>query len=307
MPSYSNLVVDQRLTNMSEMIKNDGYQLSAMLPTVRVKRDSDTYAVYGSENMNIPETAHGRGAKYNRVTWTVSNATYQIERYGLATELDEDDIAAADSIFDVRSDAAQLVTEMLMLDREKRMADLLTTSANYTNSTSLTSGSQWNQSGTDIVAQVLSGQETIVDSVVRLPNTICMGYKVYNAARENSTIKDRLGNDVLTKTREGDLRELLDVDRLIVSRAQYNSNNAADTASYSNYVFGEYALLAYVAPNPGRKQVSLGYTFEKAPLTVARWKNPHPDVSQEVVGAGYKADEVLTEEKCGYLIINTLA
>jgi len=305
MPQYGNVVKDQRLSNLSEKIFNKAYNLTNVLPVVKVKRDKDTYAIYGKESFDIPDTKKGRLAEANEVTWTASSGDYHIQRYALKTGSDKGDIEAADSIFDLRTDNTELVMDMLMLDREKRIGDQLTTNDNYTNVASLAGSYQWSSGSADITAQVLSGHEALMDVVARTGNTLIVAYKVHNALRENSVFRDRLGTAAFDKVLEGDIKKLLEIENYVVSKAQYNSANLADDTTLGNYVFGDHALLAYVAPSAGRKTVSLGYQFvRKMPETIRF--DAAPGIGGEYVQIEYWADEVLTEEKCGYLFDNAI-
>ena len=96
-----------------------------------------------------------------------------------------------------------------------------------------------------------------------MPNTLLLSWQVYQALKKNPLVIDRI--KYTTPAFAGSINESLlaqafDIDRVIVSKAVYNSAAEGIAASMA-FVSGKNALLCYSAPSPGLMVPSAGYTF----------------------------------------------
>ena len=305
MPTGSQLHRDSRLTNLSLAYRNSDFVGATMFPVVPVGKESDYYAVYGKENFDIRDTKRAKGAAYQQITHAMSDTQYTVTEHGLKEFIDDDDITNADPIFNLRTDAAENVMDGLLLRREYDIAAKLFTTSSFTNDTTLSGKDQWSDNNSDPVKNIFTGKETIKGAVGVEPNTLLIGYQVANKLRQHPSLLEKLSYNKLQVLSDEDLAAVLQIDRVIVGKAQYNSATEGQTRSIANYVWGKNALLAYVNPNPGRKRVSLGYCFQFQAVVSDRWRET--ELRGEYVRSRFKADYKLTEELCGYYISAAIA
>ena len=148
--------------------------------------------------------------------------------------------------------------------------------------------SSWakNNANTSPLANIKTARTQIISGIARDANTLIMGYDSALALAETSEIKtlmqytnpDMVSGQGLPKTIRG--------MKTVVGIAQRNNANEgqpyAGTYLWNALDTGAYygaALVCYVAPQPGLKTVSLGYTFDAPDDTtgqrgvcVRRWR-----------------------------------
>ena len=129
----------------------------------------------------------------------------------------------------------------------------------------------WNDDANgDPYTDIQTGVSTVLQNTGFEPNTLVLGYPVYAALRKHPLVIDR----IKYTTRADASRitpELLaasfDLDRVIVSKAVYQSNTeiATDTtgsgAGSLSFIASKDALLVYAAPEPAIMMPSGGYIF----------------------------------------------
>ena len=104
------------------------------------------------DRFQFPPTLLGRKGEPNEVETSVTRATSSVDDYGLDDVVPQADIdAARGTPYNPLAAAVELVTGLLLLDREKRVADLVTTAASYarTNKITLASNDQWSVTHAD--------------------------------------------------------------------------------------------------------------------------------------------------------------
>jgi hypothetical protein len=98
------------------------------------------------------------------------------------------------------------------------------------------------------------------------------------------------------------------VQRLLHGRAIKNNAVEGQAASITN-VWGNNALLCYVAPGVGLETATLGLQIRwtpegiPAPFQVFRYDDPDPGKKVEVVEVGYYQDEKIVAKNLGYLMV----
>ena len=98
MPAVGQIHIDQALTNISVMYRNETYVGDQVFPAVPAPKRSDKYFLYKKEDFLTPSIASGTGALASlrrpgteaaEIDYSVSTATYFAEEYsyrGLVTD-----------------------------------------------------------------------------------------------------------------------------------------------------------------------------------------------------------------------------
>jgi len=115
----------------------------------------------------------------------------------------------------------------------------------------------------DPFTDIAAAQTTILTNTGYMPNTLVLGWPVYQALRKHPLIIDRIKytNPAFAGTvTPALLAQAFDVNRVLVSKAMFNS--AAEGVTFSgSLIAGKNALLCYTAPAPGLMVPTAGYTF----------------------------------------------
>lgn len=305
MPDITNVHVDAILTNVSIAYRNLAFVGQRLMPVVPVKKESDKYYKYGKERFRAPDAIRAPKAAAKEIDWKVSTGTYSAEEYALAQAIDDRERDNADSPLNLETDTTEVLTDNLLLGQEKRIATLVTSTANITQNVTLAGNSQWSDAvNSDPVADVNTARQTILDATGLEPNAMVLPYKVFNKLKVHKDILDRVKYSQLGVVTLDLLRALFEVDQILLAGAKVDSANEGQASNLTD-VWGKDVVLAYVAPRPGIKTLSLGFTFQARAFQVRRWREDkrHSDVFE----VSHVVDERLVAPDCAYLIKAAIA
>lgn len=317
MPARGDVHIDAALTNLSVGRRVQGFIGDLVVPRVKVQKQSDKYFIHGSEALTIEDTVLAPNAESKGTDWAMTSATYLCTQYALHGLLSDVVVANADPAIDPRIATMDRVLNKVDLHRENRCATLLTTAASYPAALkrTLATAEQWdnyNSSSSDPRNHIATALGKIQNLIGIVPNTLTIGWKVALALSNHPQIlagktQSTNLNAVLTSF---DLPPVLFGLNLRIGLAGYNTALIGQTVSIAD-VWGDYAIVHYVEPNPGLETLSHCVTFD--------WASGYPSsrmVSElyepkiralriEVLDAGL--DEVLINTNAGYLLSDTLS
>lgn len=301
MPAIGLVHIDQALTSISVMYRNETYAADQVFPVVPVAKRSDRYFVYRKEDFlsASPLSANGSPASLRRpgteaaeIDFSVSTATYYAEEYAYRGLVTDAESASADNPLQPDTDQTVQLTERLMLDNEVAVAGMVCKRANYpsTNKAALTTGStgtswaQYASANSDPFADIKNAKLAVVRGIAREPNAMVLSVDAARTLADHPKVKDLVKyvhQDALTMS---GLPKVLRGLAVIEGAAQRNT--AAEGAAFSSGNVWQaddssaLALIFYRNPNPTLRGVSFGYTFE-APddatgargYAVRRWRD----------------------------------
>ena len=261
----SKLHVNAPLTNISIAYRNPVYVADQVFPLVRVNKQSDIYIVYTKADWFRDEAARrAPGEEAKRSGWNVDKTnTFYCDNFALGKDIPDEVRAGADSLYNLDREATMFVTDRLQLQRDvKWAADFFTTSVWGTTVTGNSNFTYWDTyASSDPISDVHDGIETILNNTGKVPNTLLLGYQVYNELQDHPDFLDRIKYTQTGIVTEDLMARVFGVDRVIVARPIYTTNLQLNTDETYSFIFGKNALLAYVAPQPSRMEPSAGYTF----------------------------------------------
>lgn len=271
MPTVQKVHIDKPLSNISIGYKNEAYIADQIFKPLEVKKQSDRYYVYGMEKFRTHNDLRAPGTEANEINWTLSNDTYFTEGHALRHAIADEEKANADEEFDLETEGTELVTEGILLNKEVDAANQVMNANNYHNDLRLTLGTagtyKWSDyENSDPILDVHKAKEALHKKSGIRPNTMIMSEQVMNVLKLHPKIKE-----VIKYVERGIistelLKAVFGVDNFLVGSALVS--DATNAGSYQpgqredlNYIWGTSVVLAYIAPRPGKKQVSLGYSF----------------------------------------------
>lgn len=300
------VVVDPALSNVSIRYSNDTFIADQIFPMVKVAKQTGKFYVYDKSNLRIDTTARAAGSGANEVDFGLSTTRFSCEDHALKEFIADEIQDQADSALNPLVDATENVTEKLLLDREQNLANILTSTANVTQNTTLSGTDQWSDySNSDPIGDIRTARTTIHKATFKKPNTIVMGKEVFDMLAEHPQIIERVKYSQLGVLTEELLARVFQVQKILVGEAGYNSAAEGQTDTMA-YVWGKNVIVAYVTPQIRLKALTLGYTFTYSTRIVKRWRDEDREGTYVRVGNDNYTQQIVAVG-AGYLIVNAVA
>ncbi len=303
MPFKNQVHVDQLLSQVSIKYRNDNYIAQEVFPRIPVKKSSDLYRVY-DRNFRLPETSRAHNGEAREHNFTVSNETYVLERHALKEHVSDEQAANYD-ISDLRADTVEELTDKIMLRKEKSVADVVTTKANWSQNVSLAAAGQWslNTTTSNPITLMDTASTSVLESCGKVPNYAVVPRAVMLAAKNHDSVIDRVKYTSAEIT-PNMLAALFDLDQMLVPTSIIDS--AAEGATESiGAVYSDNIFVGYKPDRAGPMKASAGYMFEMTMPLVKRWRVEERDSEAIEVNVNYTPR--IVSSLSGYLIIDALA
>ncbi len=302
---------DPVLTAISAAYRNAKYIADLVLPRIPVGKQEFKYFIFDKrETMTIPNTAVGRRSAPNEVSFTATETTGSCAGYGLDDPVPQDDIDNAPEGYDPLGVATEGITELILLDREKRAADLVFAQGTYAaaSRTQLSGNHQWSVAHTDAnpIPDILTG----LDTPVMRPNIMVIGQAAWAGLRTNpqllKAVNKSTGDTGIAERRA--VADMFELEDIIVGPAYYNSAKKGQAASLAR-LWGKHCALLYVERSAvANKRITFGWTAQWG----GRFAGQEPDSKIGLRGgirvrAGEYVKEVVTANDMGYFIQDCVA
>lgn len=309
MPLPNQIHRDKALENISVAYKNDRLIASQLSPSVKVKHESDLWYTYSREQLILPQTLRGNGAVATEVDYTVSTTTYVLNAHGVKQLVTDRDRDNADAAIKPDIDATEYLTQLILMRREADLLELIGTTANWANVTSLTSTFAWsaNTSLSNPIAFVDSAASVIAQNSGKLPNVVAMDDRTFRAAKEHTQTVDRVKFTSPESLGPAILARLFNVDQVLVSGAIQNTGQELLSETMA-FMMTDAAWIGYVERSPGLRKPSALYTLEQtsdgSPYMVKKWREE--ERGGDFVEVNTKFRHVVPASQCAYIIANTV-
>jgi hypothetical protein len=263
-PTPSEVHVDAVLTNMSVAYMQAAENflgLDAFGTPIGVNKKSDKYYKYQKDAFlrsqmkpRAPAT-ESAGSGYG-----VTTDDYSCQVFSLHKDVADEDRENSDSPLDPDADAVEFLSQQAMLDLEISWVSNFFTPGKW--ASDVAPGVLWSAYATsDPIVDVHTGRRTVLQNTGYEPNTLVLGYEVYNVLREHPDFVDRIKYTSSEAVSAEIMARLFDVDRVLIARAvRANAEEGAAVQTYG-FTHGKHALLAYVRPQPNIRSVTAGATF----------------------------------------------
>lgn len=303
-PTLRDVHVDQPLSQFSQAYWNDSYIAPMIFPEVRVDNKSDVYFKF-DENAFFRRRAKPRapGTRSQRADYAISTASYLCLSYALAKEIPDEVRNNADSPLRPDFNAAEFVTDALMLDQEIRVANLTTGGSGlwtYSSSPAV----QWSASNSDPFNDIQNAQSGVIQQIGRKPNVAVMSWDVWRRLKIHSDLVDRVKH-----TRPGgvptvdDLMGFFDFEKVLVGHSIFDTSTEGQSASRA-YVWGDGFWLGYVPAAPALEIPAAGYCVRWGTRIVRRFRQE--EERQDVIDAEEFMAEVIAASIAGAVLYDVV-
>lgn len=285
--TQTNAQVNKLLTNVSNKITPEGFIAEQILPLINVNTTSGLLGGYGTSHLRIETSVLIGKNKVQQInTRNYTTTTFNIEDHGLSDLITKNDYANVEAPFDAENDTTVEIVTKLQLEKEKGLADTLTSTSVLTQNITLSGTSQFSDyTNSNPLGIAATARSTIYSATGTPPNTAIMSWPVYNILRYHPHMLVNLGYNY---DRPGGLSQVelaraLDVERVLIGKAVYDSAKEGQTASIAP-VWGKHVVFAYTPSAAARGQVSLGYRLQMgAPRKVYKNAVNNPPESTEII------------------------
>lgn len=274
-PTPGDVHVNTPLTNISIAFlqRATNFVADQVFPNIPVQKQSDRYYTYDRGMFNRDEMKlRAPGTESAGVEYTVDNTpTYFADPYAIHHDIPDQRRSNADAVLAPDREATELVTHKALIRREKLWASKYFAGSLWTTDLDgVASGPgageflQWNDAASTPIEDVRAQKGTILGLTGYEPNTLVVGYPVWNALADHPDIVDRIkygqtpGSPAVVTLQA--VAALLEVERIVVMKAIENTADEGAANAHS-FIGGKKALLCYAAPSPGLMTPSAGYTF----------------------------------------------
>jgi hypothetical protein len=260
---------DPVLTNVSIGYKQDDLFSEMIAPPVPVEKPTGNIWVMGKEKFSIYETMRSAKSEAREIpAWARAQLKFNCQGHSLKDSLDDFQAASADPGLDWDITTTENLTQAIVIRQEyDYMNAIINGTGPLAPSTAITSGtpanlwSDFNNANSNPISDVETQRATIKKATGAKPNTLAVGYPVWQALIQHPKIIDRFKYTVLPNgfPTEGQLASVFQVDNFWVLGAIYNTA-AEGQAPSTDFIWGKNALLAVIPPSPRKREVALCYT-----------------------------------------------
>lgn len=294
---------DRMLTGVALEFRPDPGALIAddVLPVVPVTFESAGYYVFDDTNFNIPETKRNPRGVYKEIDFGLSTDNYRAEEYGIEARIDDRERKNSPGALDLDIGKTRRTTNAILLARERRVANLVTNTANVTQNQTLSGTAQWSDPTSDPAAIARAARTAIRSKTGVKPNKLAIGNDVFESLRIHPKLLDFMDGG---KPSVQDLAEFFEVQTVIVAGAIYNTAKEGQAATLVD-LWGKDALFYYQSGIVASDEPSFGYQFEAQTLAVFRYRDV--PVNCDVIRVNEIRAEKITSVRLGYLVKNAVA
>lgn len=263
----TDLYVDQPLTNVSIAYKNLDYIADLALPRIQVKQETGLIWKMGTENFNIKSLQRGDKSVSKRSGYTVdASTTYRVVNYALSDVVTEGMRNMAANPMQPEMDTAEYLTEQLMLNKEYLAGSTLFSTSGFSGYTETLNAAadryQWSDytNSAPLEDAAYAKNKIATNSGATSNIVLVIGADVWQQLENHPDIVDRIKYTQFGVIGEDLVAKAMQIDKLYVGKALYNTANEGQTASLAR-IWGKYALFMHKPANVGLKTAACAATI----------------------------------------------
>ena len=311
--------IQQELTAISLAYTNRRLIADEVLPRTPVPGREFKWLQMNKDQMfTVPETIVGRKGQPNEVEFGGTEVAGFVRDYGLDDVVPNEDLDSAPAGYNPLGVAVSGITELIALDREKRVADLVFNLNTYpsSNRTTLSGTSQWSDYTN---SDPYSAIQTALDGMLMRPNVAVIGRLAWSKLRVHPKITAALAPSATGNTPTANAQgspatvqavaDLLELDQIIVGEAFINTAKPGQTSSLAR-CWGKH--MAFMHQNPVAtirgNAVTFGFTAEWGNRVAGSIAEPKVGLrGAQRVRVGESVNELIVASDVGYFFQNVVA
>jgi hypothetical protein len=304
--------IDETRTGIALAYKNEEMIADQVLPVVTpVPKKEFTYLNYPiAEGLTVPDTKMGRRSEANTISLSATETPSSTDDYALSDLVPNSDVDNAPQGYDPLNHATETVTDLMILDREVRVAGLVFAPATYGagNKAQLAGNSQWSDFANSDPFQYIWN---LLDVPTLRPNLGVFGQPVWNKLAIHPKMIAGVYGSASTRGKVllADLADALEIPKLIVGKARVNTAKKGQVANL-NRAWGKHAAFLHVnALANNQRGMSFGMTVPQGRLRQVRV------IDEPKIGIGgsqrvqveSQVKELISAPDCGFFVQDAVA
>lgn len=276
MPTPGDMHVNAPLTNISVAYLQEQTQFVAtrVFPVVPVQKQSDRYFLYSKGDLMRSEAMpRAPGTESAGVDYDIDNTpNYACQKLALHLDVDDDQVANADSPLRPEQDAARILTHKMLIKRDQQFADSYFKTGVWEtdwDGVAAAPGAnefiQWDAADSHPIKDVRLARRAVGALTGHLPNVGVIGPDVFDVLCDHADIIDRYKHTSAKSITAEMIASLFLLEELLVAEAVHNTAVKGQAVSMAN-IFGKHLLLAFAQRRPALMAPSAGYCFSWAGL-----------------------------------------
>lgn len=311
--SFAPFPIIPDLTAISVAYTNPELIADQVMPRVPVNAQAFEYMLFpAGEAFTVPDTRVGRTSAPTQVEFTGSKTPGSTVNYALDVPIPNDDLENAKTLggkYKPKERSTALVTDLIALDREVRVANAVFNTNNYAsgNKSTLSGTTQWSDfSNSDPTTAILNA----FDGMVMRPNVGVIGQLVATKLKTHpKVIQAFYGNSASYGVVPLQfIAELLGLQKILVGQAFVNSAKPGQTVSLAR-AWGKHAAFLRIDPNADTgRGVTFGLTAQWGSRVAGEINDPDIGMNGGVrIRVGESVAELVTATDLGYFFQNAIA
>ena len=314
--------INSVMTAIAIGYRNNAQDLIAdlVMPRITVMAEQYKWVEYPlAEMFTVPNTLVGRRGRVERVEFSGEERSGSTKDYGLEDGIPISDIRAAAAqraaglgIFDPENRAAEGLANLILLDREVRVAAKVQNPLNYAPARRLVlSGSdRFSDPSSKIISTL---KAAFAATLIYRPNTMTMGRDVWTAISSHPELVNAIKGNVTSKgiiTPEEFVQLFAGegLKRLLVGESFVNINRPGQAAQLSR-VWGKSIELLYIDPSirPEQGGVTWGFTAQYGTRVAGSWEDKDVGLhGGKIIRVGEQVEEQVVARDVGFIIQNAV-
>ena len=309
--------VNPELTAIAVGYRNRDIDLIAdrVLPRVMTAKRFNYRRYPAGEAYTLPSTRVGRKSEPTMVDFSGTDVTDECIDYGLDDMIPNDeqqawaDMPKAPGAVSPMAKSTSLLTGLVLLDREVRVANLVFAQATYpaSNRVALSGTSQWSDFTN---SNPLDAMLSALDIPIFRPNVAVFGQATWTKVRQHPRVIQAVYGTAQTGgavTRE-QVASLLEVREVVVGAGFVNTARRGQAPTIQR-VWGRHAAFLYVSEEQASAdQPTFGFTAQWGTRIAGSMPAPRSGLrGSEVVRVGESVREVISASDSGYYFENAVA
>lgn len=272
MQDTSQVYRDQILTNVFLGFPQAGFVAEQLLPTLNVPDLTGVAFKLDESHLVAPtDTKRAAFARANRVSFNLTAVSYgPLEEHSLEIGITDQIMALYKEPLTPETNATNVVSSKLLIEKEKTVMTQVTTAANYasSNKVTLVNPNRFDEASGDPVAVAATARRAVRLGCGHEPNVVVMNPDVRDALRNNAAVKARIqySTQLTLDELDGQIADLLGVEKILIASAvTSNQTEGSTTDGTKSFIWPDSMVFAYVTEAPALEELSYGYLLRLNP------------------------------------------
>lgn len=246
-----------------------GFIATQVCPVLEVDRAAGNFGRIPIEQMLINrDTERAPGSGYDRSKFTFKPDTYATVEQGAEEPVDDNEAKMYASYFDYELLASRRARDAVVRNQEKRVAALIFNTTTFTGSDLTTAVSvPWSTSASATpIADVEAAVKKVYTNSGIWANALILNRLAFRDLRNCDEIVSRIKYSGLFNSTTGGitvdvLKQVFDLEYILVAGGVYNTDNGGNSASLSTIWDDTKAMVCHISPSLDVRRPTLARTF----------------------------------------------